>query len=96
MPLYSFWCECGHKWEEFRHISQDVPEKPKCPRCKAKGLRSYHARINEFTPYWTDGLTGDPEYIDSKHTEIRREKETGKTRLPSKGSARLSRPTEMR
>lgn len=94
MPLYSFWCECGHKWEVFRHISQEVPDKERCPNCMEVGQREWHTRINEFTPYWTDGLTGKWEYVDSRHTEIRREKETGMTRLPSKGSARLSRPTE--
>jgi len=96
MPLYSFGCECGHKWEVFRHISQEVPDKEWCPNCMEMGRRSFQARINEFTPYWTDGLTGECEYIDSKHTEIQREKETGKTRLPNKGSSRLSRPMDVR
>ena len=95
MPLYRFWCPCGHKWEIFRHIQDEVPEKERCPNCREIGRREYQARINEFTPYWTDGLTGRWEYIGSKNQEVERERATGMVRLPTRGSVRLSQPIEM-
>ena len=94
MPLYNFMCECGHKWEVFRHIQDDVSDNEWCPNCMEKGRRDWRARVNEFTPYWTDGLTGNWEHIDSRHTEVKREKETGMTRLPNAGPSHLSRPSE--
>jgi hypothetical protein len=59
------------------------------------GRREYRAMKNmSFEPYWTDGLTGHWEHIDSRSKEIQRERETGMVRLPSAGSVRRSKPTE--
>lgn len=95
MPVYNFVCDCGHRWEVFRHISDNAPQKDRCPNCRDIGRREYGTMRNmSFTPYWTDGLTGEWEHIDSRSTELRREKETGMVRLPNRNNPRLSRPTE--
>jgi putative FmdB family regulatory protein len=96
MPLFTFGCkDCNHEWEVFRHISDEPPKRDRCPKCKGMGARRWQFKQGiTFTPYWTDGLTGQWEHVDSVHTEKRRELETGMTRLPNSRPAKLSRPTE--
>ncbi len=94
MPWYEFRCDaCQTQWEIHRDMVEEPPQVSLCPHCQVSSGRFYRPLNNmNFKPYWTDGLNGKWEWVDSKSTENRRCQEEGKVRLRDTAGVHRSSP----
>jgi len=65
MPVYEFWCGCGHQKGIFRPMMKP-PRYPKCPSCKVAMNRSYSVYAGVFKPFTSSDFTGEPIEVSSR------------------------------
>ena len=83
MPLYECECKKCGTFEVFESRCVEVQARP-CPKCGRAAPRVWKngtGRPEPFTPYYTNALSLRTEYVDSRATEKKWEKEKGFVRV---------------